>query len=239
MPQILRFRPSTLGAIAFVALALGMLAIPYSHGRIEYVDDLLLNLAPEVIGIAVTLAIVDRMLDHQRAGDESRRIAWRALHRLDHAVWVWQGGTRRFDLDELLHILEMVEDDDPIPPFTQNLLLVLGSVAEVTLRVDSGAVATSPALREALKQLSGLSAMRDKDDILQPREVSNVLQMVTPALGRAAGLRLSDSEPNDVILLDLLMKVRNPSEDAQRWRHYGERPLNEALPELVNGSPLS
>jgi len=53
-----------------------------------------MNLGTEIVGITLTVAIVEALLEKRARSDEARRIAWNVMHDIDHAVWVWQGGGR-------------------------------------------------------------------------------------------------------------------------------------------------
>jgi hypothetical protein len=83
---------------------IGLVLIPLA----KYIDDqtwigsLLMNLAPEAIGVVFTIAILDWLNEIRQNRAEARRMAYEILHELDHAVWVWQGGRRDLDFSELL-----------------------------------------------------------------------------------------------------------------------------------------
>lgn len=107
--------------IGFLFLVLSALMIFWSIRAGYGLDsgDVFLNVGTELAGIVITVAIVDWLLERQRRRAECKTIAWRALHELDYAVWVWQGGAREFDVAELDWLLEHAAEDDPLPHFTQ------------------------------------------------------------------------------------------------------------------------
>lgn len=182
-------------------------------------EDLLLNLGTEIISIAITVAFVDWLLERQRMRDESRRIAWQALHELDHAMWVWQGGTRHFDFGELIWLISKIDDKDPLPEFTQNLIINLGSRADNTIRISNNIVKTSRNLEEALNLLSKLSSIRDDKSKLSNRDVSKILDGAVKYLGIVVQL-----SPVALNLNYDLISTRNPDIEYQEWRHFGDRP---------------
>lgn len=178
-------------------------------------EDLLLNLGTEIVGIAITVAIVDLLMQRQRLMEEAKKISWRALHEVDYAVWVWQGGIRRFDIGELIGLISTIREDDPLPQFTQNLLLRIGSSAENTIRVNADVLKTSKKLKAGLSQLGRLSSIRDIDSLLQVTAIGDILMKSTANLANVVGL-----EP---ILppRDYLHKFKNSSVEHQEWRHFG------------------
>ena len=123
---------------------------------------LLLNLGTEVLGITVTVAIVEYLLERKEHRDEARRIAWNVLHEIDHAVWIWQGGGREFDVDELIALPDEIDDGDHLPSFTQNIIMNIGSRSENTLRQRDDIMKESAELKNALMKLSPLSKVRNK-----------------------------------------------------------------------------
>lgn len=180
-------------------------------------SDLLLNLGTELLGIGITVLVIDLMLEKRRQNDEAKRIATNVLHDLDHHVWVWQGGARGFDLAELAALLDEANHESPLPSFTQNLFLTLGSRSNNTLRISAEAVAVSSELKEGLTTLSELSRMRDKEEHLPPSEIIATLKKSLPSLVRASGLSMPEPDRSAPL------EYRGTSEEEQEWRHYGRR----------------
>ena len=122
--------------------------------------QLLVNLSSEVVGIVITVAIVESFLERRRLLDRGRRIAWDALHAVESAVWVWQGGPRDLSTDELLGILDAVTESDALADFTEGILLNIGTRSRRLLVNDLEAIGRLPGLMNALEQFARLSAIR-------------------------------------------------------------------------------
>jgi hypothetical protein len=198
----------------FLLLSVLVLWFGYMAGTERYTGDLLLNLGTEILGIVVTLAVVDWFLERRRLQERGRQLAWQALHGVEHAAWVWQGGPRQLETDELLGILSAVREVDPLPDFTQNLLLAIGTRAKQGLKHDAAAVEAMPGLAVALEQLSRLSSLRDDRDTFPPRKVADILSLGVSHI--ALVLRLSDER-----IPARLIRYRDPALASQERRHFG------------------
>jgi len=199
---------SALLLIAGIAIGVSM-----SHGLT--LDDFLLNLGTELVGIVLTIAFVDQILERRKNEESAKKIAWEALHDLDHAVWVWQGGAREFDLDELAGLLTHVTDSDPLPQFTQNLFLRIGCRADNTLRTRGEAMSANPHLKNAMQILKPLSRMRDDNRLLSVSEINDIAGKALAELAKAVGSVYS------VQNIEVLSAHRDVTVKAQEWRHYG------------------
>ncbi len=209
-------------AVGATSLVLGLLALWLGFRvRDGNYHDFFLNLGTEIMGIGLTVLAVEWLFEKHQARENARRIALRALHRLDHAVWVWQGGRRELDVAELMALLDLADPADPLPSFTQNLLLVLGSDAEDTLRHEPEAVRSCRHLREACGSLATLARMRDRDEAMTPSEILPSLRLAAEHLAAAAGLAIPPADR------DSAARTRNPSFQKQEWRHFG-RTFGEA-----------
>ncbi|HEX8127737.1 MAG TPA: hypothetical protein VF527_01320 [Pyrinomonadaceae bacterium] len=176
---------------------------------------LLLNLGTEVLGITLTVAIVEYLLEKRAHRDEARRIAWNVLHDIDHTIWVWQGGGREFDVEELTSLLDEISDGDPLPPFTQNLIMNMGSRSENTLRQRDDIMKVCPELKHALQELSPLSRVRNKTQPdMTANQIAEHLKTAVEQLVKATEMVRSTRKIDDL--------NRNPSIEMQEWRHYGE-----------------
>lgn len=195
--------------------ALGLVGLVLNGTVSDPVAGILGNVGTELLGIAVTVAVVDFLLEQRRLNEEVRRIAAEALDQVDHAVWVWQGDQRDFDLSELLARLDIVEETDPLPDFTQSLFIVLGSRASNTLRTRLDLVDRSPALRKGLAELKHVAAIRDGGSLMKPSEISSHIACAVPHLAEAAGLPMP--EPAKLVH----PAHRLTSVDHQVWRHFG------------------
>ena len=199
---------------AFLLLSMVVLWVGYLRGTDRFSGDLLMNLGTEILGIVVTVAVVEWFLERRRLQERGRQLAWQALHSVEHAVWVWQGGPRQLETDELLGLLSAVSEDDPLPDFTQNLLLMVGTRSKQGLKHDSAAVDAMPGLGEALEHLSRLSSMRDDRELMPPRKLADILSQGVSHL--ALVLKLSDER-----IPARLIRYRDPSADSQERRHFG------------------
>lgn len=199
----------------FLALAVAVLGLAFNLGSGSPWGALWLNLGTEIVGIVFTVAIVEWLFERRRRREDARKMAWRVFHELDHAVWVWQGGHRQFDLAELVALLKSVEEGDSVPEFTQNLLMRLGSVSQDTLRHEPEIPASNRALEQALNDLAPLARIRDYATLLPAKDIAACLSAAADHL--AAALRLS--VPED---LPAVEKLRDPSAQRQEWRHYGK-----------------
>lgn len=199
--------------LLFLLIAAGLLK--FSVQNDNDVHDMALNLGAEIIGIIVTITLLDAMQDRRQREAESRKVAWEVLHELDHAMWVWQGGEREFDIDELKFLCDAVDDGDPLPDFTETLLLRIGSRSENTLRTKPDLLKVNEPLNRALFSLQFLARIRDR----VPREPNHVwaghIKHAVTMLAR--GLRAPELGIPPV----LRPGSHDPSVARQRWRHFG------------------
>lgn len=199
---------------AFLLLSVAVLWVAFVLGTSTPYGDLLLNLGTEIMGIVITVAVVELFLERRRLQNRARQVAWNALHAVEKAVWVWQGGPRVLETDELLGLLSAVGEDDPLPDFTQNLLLGLGTRSKQSLKNDQAAIETMPGLREALENLARMSSLRDGGDVTPPRKVADILSQGVSHI--ALVLKLSDER-----IPARLIRYRDPSLESQERRHFG------------------
>lgn len=145
------------GTLTVLALIILILAMYVQNSSVA---DLMFNLGAEVVGIAMTVAIVDWLIERNKLGEEALRLAWRMLHEIDQAVWVWQGGRQEFHLDELAALIDLIGEEDDPAESTQDLFVNLGRTASDSLRLNSKLLKHDKRLREALNHLTGLAQMR-------------------------------------------------------------------------------
>ncbi|MBZ0171693.1 MAG: hypothetical protein K8E66_04870, partial [Phycisphaerales bacterium] len=119
-----------------VAIVMIASSVVFSVDKTAELIGMLSNLGAEILGLALTVAIIDWLLERKRLNEQVQHLAWRMLHDLDHAFWVWQGGRREFHLDELMSLLDMAAKDDPLPKFTEELFINLGIRASDNLRLQ-------------------------------------------------------------------------------------------------------
>lgn len=198
----------------FLLLSAVVIAVAFNLGTERPTGDLLLNLGTEIMGIVLTVTIVDWFFERRRLHTRARQLSWSALHQLEHAVWVWQGGPRQLETDELLGILSAVEPDDPLPESTQNLLLSLGTRSKQALKDQPRAIKAAPGLRDAFEHLARLSSIRDGRAPPAPRKVAEILSSGVSHLAVVLGL------PDERIPARLI-RYRDPAVERQERRHYG------------------
>ena len=178
--------------------------------------NVFINLGTETIGIVLTVAVVESFMERRRVLSKGRQLAWDTLHAAETAVWVWQGGPREMETDEMLGILNAVDEDDPLPDFTEGLFLNLGTRSRRLLNNDRQAVGSLPGFMNGLEELARLSALRDGKTRMSPRKVADILEAGTKGLARAL------NQPTERHLASLI-RFRDPSLESQERRHHGGR----------------
>lgn len=201
---------------SFLLLAVVVLWMAFVVGTDTSYGTLFINLGTEIIGIVITVAVVEWFFERRRLLTRGRQLAWDSLHATQTAVWVWQGGPREMETDELLGILNAVHDDDPLPDFTEGLFLNVGTRSRRLLNNDPQAVAALPGYMDALEHFARLSAMRDGRSSMPSRKVADILEEGSRALARALG------QPTERHLASLI-RFRDPSLESQERRHHGGR----------------
>jgi hypothetical protein len=189
---------------------------------------LFINLGTEIVGIVITVAVVEWFFERRRLQTRGRQLAWDALHAVEHAVWVWQGGPREMDTDEVRGVLNAVGETDPLPDFTEGLLLNIGTRSRRLLNNDPDAVAAVPGFMNGLEHLARLSSIRDGKAPMPSQKVGDILDEGTTELAKALG------KPTERHLASLI-RFRDPSAESQERRHFGggghvtvQRPTNPA-----------
>ena len=201
---------------SFLVLALIILTIPFVRNVGTSIEGLLVNLGTEIIGIVITVAVVEYFFERRRLQNRGRQLAWDVLHAVEHAVWVWQGGPREMDTDEVLGVLNAVGEKDPLPDFTEGLFLNIGTRSRRLLNNDPQAVSAMPGFMNALEHLARLSSMRDGSSTMPPRKLGDILDEGTKELARSLG------KPTERHLASLI-RFRDPSAESQERRHFGGR----------------
>ena len=201
---------------SFLLLAVVVLWMAFIVGTDTSYGTLFINLGTEIIGIVITVAVVEWFFERRRLVTRGRQLAWDSLHATQTAVWVWQGGPREMETDELLGVLNAVHEDDPLPDFTEGLFLNVGTRSRRLLNNDPQAVAALPGYMDALEHFARLSAMRDGRSSMPSRKVADILEQGSAALARALG------RPTERHLASLI-RFRDPSLESQERRHHGGR----------------
>lgn len=204
----------TIVTVGFLLVSVGVLLWAARIGTESFQGDLLLNFSTEIMGIVLTVSIVDYFFERRRMATRARQMAWNALHAVEHAVWVWQGGPRQMETEELLGLLSGVKDDDPIPEFTQNLLLSIGTRVKQAQKNDTKAVRSLPGLVDAFEHLSRMASIRDGLDVYEPKKVAEILSAGVSHLAVVLGL-------SDERIPGRLIRYRDPSKEGQEQRYFG------------------
>ncbi len=200
----------------FLLLAVVVLWMAFVVGTDSSYGTLFINLGTEIIGIVITVAVVEWFLERRRLHNRGRQLAWDALHAAETAVWVWQGGPREMETDEILGVLNAVHEDDPLPDFTEGLFLNLGTRSRRLLNNDPNAVTALPGFMDGLEHLARLSAIRDGKRSMPPRKVADIVEEGVTALAKAL------EQPTERHLASLI-RYRDPSLESQERRHFGGR----------------
>lgn len=201
----------------FLAVAALVLVLPFIIPGFEVnspTGTLLINLGTELVGIVMTVAVVEWFFERRRLQTRGKQLAWDALHAVEHAVWVWQGGPREMDTDEVRGLLNAVGESDPVPDFTESLFLNIGTRSRRLLSNDPEAVTAVPGFMNGLEHLARLSALRDGRDGMAARKIADILDDGTSDLAKALG------KPT-VRHLASLIRFRDPSVESQERRHFG------------------
>ena len=198
----------------FLFVAALVLWISFLVGVDTSAGTLFVNLGTEIMGIVITVAVVEWFFERRRLQNRGRHLAGNALHAVEHAVWVWQGGPRQMDTDEVRGILHAVDEDDPVADFTEGLLLNIGTRARRLLSNDPEAVSAVPGFMNGLEHLARLSAIRDGKERMPSRKLADILDEGTEELAKALG------KPRERHLASLI-RYRDPSLQSQERRHYG------------------
>lgn len=201
---------------AFLLMAAAIVWSAFWVGADTPWGNVLVNLGTETFGIVLTVAVVEWFFEKRRHATRGRQLAWDALHAVESAVWVWQGGPRELETDELLGILKAVDDDDPLPDFTEGLYLNLGTRSRRLLTNEPHAVEALPGFMNALEELGRLASIRDGKQKMPSRKLADILEDATKALARALG------QPTERHLASLI-RYRDPSVESQERRHFGEQ----------------
>ena len=172
----------------FLLLAVVVLWMAFVVGTDTSYGTLFINLGTEIIGIVITVAVVEWFLERRRLHNRGRQLAWDALHGAETAVWVWQGGPREMETDEILGVLNAVHEEDPLPDFTEGLFLNLGTRSRRLLNNDPNAVSALPGFMDGLEHLARLSAIRDGKRSMPPRKVAEAI------------IRASVKKPHEILL---------------------------------------
>lgn len=199
---------------AILLLASGALIFSaFSVDRDTATFDLLVNLGTEVFGILIVLAVVDWMLERRKLQEQARELAWATLHAVQRAIWVWQGGPRRLDSDELLGLIKGIHHEDHLQPFTRALLVAVGEHSRESLTREASSIKTLPGLKGALEEFTTLSSLSENRSSVSIRMVQEVLDSGITQLAQVLG-QSTQAMPSS------LVRGRDAGQDAQSERFY-------------------
>jgi hypothetical protein len=198
----------------FLLVAALVVWLAFFVGLDSGAGELLLNLGVEIMGIVLTVAVVEWFFERRRFQADARQIAWNTLHAVEHAVWVWQGGPRELETDEVLGLLHAVEEGDPVAESTESLLFNLGTRGKQALHRDLQTVEALPGLIRPLEELTRLNAIREGRTPMRPRKIAAILEDAVTALAKVLALP-------DERMPARLIRYRDPSRRAQEQRHFG------------------
>lgn len=178
------------------------------------------DLGKEAIGVVFTVATLDWLQDMRQAKTAARNMALEVLHQLDYVVWVWQGGDRAPNINELVALLDAADPEDHVAWFVENMLIRLGSRSAETLARKDDSLEANDHLRRALTVLTPLAGVRDSG---RPRlEIAMILKEAAVELQAAtAGAPPVSNGPNNW--------KRDPSFRAQYLRYNGRPPLDSEV----------
>ncbi len=200
----------------------------FSVDRNTATFDLLVNLGTEVFGILIVLAVVDWMLERRKLQEQARELAWATMHAVERAAWVWQGGPRRLDSDELLGLIKGIDHQDHLQPYTRALLVAVGEHSREALTREASSIKTLPGLKGALEEFTTLSSLSENRSSVSIRMVQEVLDSGISQLAQVLG-------QSTQVMPSSLVRGRDAGLEAQSQRFYQIRAARgevEVEPEL-------
>lgn len=213
--------------IIIISITILSITIAYKSYFIDPTDDInfydfSLNIISELVGILITVLLIDYLNEEKREKEFLEEKAWDLLHKMDYAIWVWQGGSKRFDAIELNQLLLNININSPISNFTRNLILRLGGQSTNILNTQSKLLSKNKymSLRFALNELSKLNNCTDIHLPLTPhnqdqkRDVSIHLTIGLSHLNDFLNLGISNPFYNTPI-------ITNDSIQSQTIRYQG------------------
>lgn len=203
------------GALSLVALVIVIVAMIFDPEATP--TELMFNLGAEIIGIALTVAIVDWLIEKNKMTEEAQRLAWRMLHEIDQAVWVWQGGRQEFHLDEMAALIDLITESDAPIESTQDLFVNLGRAASDSLRLHSKLLKSDKRLDVALNSLAGLAQMRALKGRMPKSYIVDMLKKGMLALAEITGQAIHSGT------FAVARTFHDSSPEAQKERFQGWR----------------
>ena len=205
-------------AILFLSFSFFLIALSLKSNPNISLVDIYLNLGTELIGIVLTILIVDWLLERKRAREEMKKIALNGLSKINYAVWIWQGCPRDLNISILYSFLSETSNNDKLSVSTQNLIIQLANTSEETITLNPEAVNSNKILNQALKELSSLAKMRDTNNVLSPKSIANCLASVILKFADVLKIKniFKDKQDNNHTL------IRDTASEKQNWRRFGQ-----------------
>lgn len=182
------------------------------------------GLVTELCGVAMTILLIDMVLEQQERRRDIRRLADEMLYQVDYIVWVWLGGDRVFSYEEMQCLLGSVTQEDELHPVTETLLQNLGNEAAKRMRLHSELVRADQALCHGLCSLAGLASIRARQEPMSPAQVPQVLRAAVAGLDGVLCCSASSGQDGRRCVTS-----KRSGKRFQHYRHLGE--LDMACPE--------
>lgn len=202
-------------AVVFLLFSFFLIRFSFRADENLTLSDIYLNLGTEIIGIVLTIVIVDWLFERKRTREETKKIAWSGLNKINYAVWVWQGCPRDFDINALFNYLAITGDNDQLTDTSQNLIIQLAHTSEETITLNSESVNTNKQLKKALEELSTLSKIRETNNLLLPNVIARKLHNATLSFAEVLNIPYSEKVDNEI------ESIRDTSFEKQKWRRFG------------------
>lgn len=201
--------------LALIIALVGYISVQWSLSKTDCsFGDFALNAGTELLGIAITIGFVQYLFDMMQQRIDLESLAWDVLFDTDYAIWVWQGGERVFNMEELLYLIDKISPTDPFPATTQNVILALGNKASNLLKTKKNIISKNDKLAEVMEELTQLARLRDKGVVKPLPEIAKIFQ--NSVLMFAEILDIKYDKNSDEIF------DRDCSGSMQIWRHTGE-----------------
>ncbi len=219
------------GACAAAAILMIVLGVVLDEDMAGGAIGVLGNVGAEILGLALTVAIIDWLIERKKYNEAVQRLAWQTLHDVDHAFWVWQGGRREFHLDELVALLGVASKDDPLPAFTEELFVNLGIRASDNLRLQPRLMERDRRLKSAMRSLAGLAQLREAKGLIDSGYIIEGLQSAATNLAAVLGQHTHQGE------FTAAKSFRDASIEAQRKRYRGS--LHETIQQSASSAVVT
>ena len=177
------------------------------------------GLVTELLGVAITILVIDIVLERQELRRDVRRLADELLYQADFIVWIWLGGDRVFSLAELECLLESVSDDDALHHTTETLFQNLGNEAAKRMRTHKDVVDSNIHLCDGVRLLAQLANIRVGSGASRttPSQIGEIVSGAVRAFDKVLCYRETEGAANGRYL-----KGKRSDVAAQRFRCSGE-----------------